>query len=318
MTSTATKYREGNSTGSPSAVVRRRGAIEFDDMSDDIIVEDNIDQMTENTINNNNNNANVADENKPLKHGCVDVWTWSKKYRSQEVVLSGASLRTAFFHPNWSKGTAGVRGTKVLNNGRYYWEIHVTNRIFGTSMMFGIGTAKAQLHANCFKNLLGEDNESWGLSHKGQIWHGGIGIRYTKCFKENQATTVGLLFDGIDGTLTYYKDGQCLGVAFRGLNKIHEPIYPIVCSTAAKTEMILAETRRDFVNLQDRCRAEICKLISTKRDLWKLKLPPIITEYLAEGVSELPIAVGAAPSSSSMAVALLSATCTTFDNIYFR
>lgn len=87
-------------------------------------------------------------------------------------------------------------------------------------MMFGICTENAELHANSFKNLLGEDNHSWGLSHKGLIWHGGIGLRYTKCFKENQATTVGLLFDGIDGTLTYYKDDVCLGVAFRGLDKV--------------------------------------------------------------------------------------------------
>lgn len=68
----------------------------------------------------------------PLLHGCGDVWTWSKQHRSPEVVLSGPALRTAFFHPNWSKGSAGVRGTKVMNNGRYYWEILVTKRIFGT------------------------------------------------------------------------------------------------------------------------------------------------------------------------------------------
>lgn len=88
-----------------------------------------------------NNNNNISGDGavgqqeeleRPLQHGCVDVWNWSKKHRSSEVVLSGPLLRTAFFHPNWSKGTAGVRGEKVLNNGRYYWEIHVTNRIFGT------------------------------------------------------------------------------------------------------------------------------------------------------------------------------------------
>lgn len=68
----------------------------------------------------------------PLQLGCDDPWRWSKAHRSCEVLVSGPTARTAFFHPNWSKGTAGVRGTKVLNNGRYYWEIHVTNRIFGT------------------------------------------------------------------------------------------------------------------------------------------------------------------------------------------
>ena len=87
-------------------------------------------------------------------------------------------------------------------------------------MMFGIGTKKARLHVNAFTNLLGEDKNGWGLSHKGLLWHGGIARNYTKRFKENQATKIGILFDGIAGTLTYYKDDVCLGIAFRGLNEV--------------------------------------------------------------------------------------------------
>ena len=56
-----------------------------------------------------------------------------------QVRLYGPKQRIAHFHPNWSNGTAGVRGTRVLNGGRFYWEINVSQRIFGTSMMFGIG-----------------------------------------------------------------------------------------------------------------------------------------------------------------------------------
>lgn len=86
--------------------------------------------------------------------------------------------------------------------------------------MFGIGTKKARLHVNAFTNLLGEDKNGWGLSHKGLLWHGGIARNYTKRFKENQATRIGILFDGVAGTLTYYKDDVCLGIAFRGLNEV--------------------------------------------------------------------------------------------------
>ncbi len=43
---------------------------------------------------------------------------------------------------------------------------------------------------------------------------------YTTPFRENVATTVGLYFDGPAGTLTYYKDGCNLGVAFMGLDKV--------------------------------------------------------------------------------------------------
>lgn len=146
--------------------------------------------------------------------------------------------------------------------------------------MFGVGTAEARLHANKFINMLGEDSNGWGLSHKGLLWHGGTGLHFTKRFTENQATKIGLLFDGVNGTLTYYKDGRCLGVAFRGLNEIQKPLYPIVTSTAAKTEMILAEARRDFVNLQDRCRAEIMKRVKTSEQVNQLGLPFIISRYL--------------------------------------
>lgn len=69
---------------------------------------------------------------RPLMFGCEDTWTWNKRDRSQEVRLSGLNCRTVHFHPNWSKGTAGIRGNRILNNGRYYWEIKVSQRVFGT------------------------------------------------------------------------------------------------------------------------------------------------------------------------------------------
>ncbi|GFG41018.1 hypothetical protein Cfor_06788 [Coptotermes formosanus] len=223
----------------------------------------------------------------PLRHGCEDHWTWNRRDRSHEVRLYGPGLRVAHFHPNWSSGTAGVRGTRILNNGRYYWELRISQRIFGTSMMFGVGTRRARLHVDAFTNLLGEDEHGWGLSHKGLLWHGGRWTHYTKPFRENEATTVGVLFDGIAGTLTYYKDGTCLGIAFKGLNDVREPLYPIICSTAAKTEMTLALMKRDFVNLQDRCRAVILKRVSSQTQLDKLALPPRIKAYLSEPLADI-------------------------------
>lgn len=163
--------------------------------------------------------------------------------------------------------------------------IQVSQRVFGTSMMFGIGTKKACLHRNAFTNLIGEDDNSWGLSHKGLIWHGGLWAQYTIPFRENQATAVGILFDGVEGSLTFYKDGKCLGVAFKDLHQVREPLYPMVCSTACKTEMTLTYMRRDFVNLQDRCRAVILESVQNKKDLENLEIPPMIRNYLAEAIS---------------------------------
>lgn len=77
-------------------------------------------------------NNEKKEEVEPLVPTFEDSWTWSKRDRSQEVWLSGFDNRTVHFHPNWSKGTAGVRGNRILNNGRFYWELKVSQRVFGT------------------------------------------------------------------------------------------------------------------------------------------------------------------------------------------
>lgn len=130
--------------------------------------------------------------------------------------------------------------------------------------------------------MLGEDEHSWGLSHKGLVWHKGIWRQFTKPFRENEATTIGLLFDGIKGTLNYYKDGMNLGVAFADLDLVKDEIYPIICSTAAKTEMSLGIATREFISLQDRCRTVILNHMREEGDIEKLNLPTFIKGYLKE------------------------------------
>ena len=213
---------------------------------------------------------------------CDDKWTWNKYDKSHEVRLSGGHLHIAHFHPNWSNGTAGVRGTRILNYGRHYWEVRVSQRIFGTSMMFGVGTKRSRLHIDAFVNMLGEDDQSWGLSHKGLLWHNGRWRQYTKAFRENEATVVGMLFDWFQGTITYYKDGQSLGVAFTGLNKVDEDLYPTICSTAAKTEMSLGVTKRSFYSLQDRCRVVIASRLKSDKQVDSLPLPNRTKHYIKD------------------------------------
>jgi len=52
-------------------------------------------------------------------------------------------------------------------------QILVSRRLFGTSLMFGVASTSARLHVDAFVNLLGEDERSWALSHKGTLWHRG-------------------------------------------------------------------------------------------------------------------------------------------------
>eukprot|EP00096_Caligus_rogercresseyi_P013155 TRINITY_DN5824_c0_g2_i2.p1 TRINITY_DN5824_c0_g2~~TRINITY_DN5824_c0_g2_i2.p1 ORF type:complete len:150 (+),score=37.41 TRINITY_DN5824_c0_g2_i2:40-489(+) len=119
--------------------------------------------------------AGMTPENNssPLAYGCDDFWSWNVNAKSEDVDLYGPGRRTVMFHPKWSNGTGGVRGTRVLNRGRYYWEIAMSQRIFGTSMMIGIGTSKARVHVDGFIDMIGEDDQSWGLSHRGFIFHKG-------------------------------------------------------------------------------------------------------------------------------------------------
>ncbi|XP_076462083.1 SPRY domain-containing SOCS box protein 3-like [Babylonia areolata] len=221
-----------------------------------------------------------------FRHGCRDPWRWSLKDKSHEVRLRGSDRSTALFHPNWSNGTAGVRGSKPINNGVHYWEIRVSSRLFGTSMMFGVATRRARLHADSFHNLLGEDGHSWGLSHKGLAWHGGRSRPFCPPFTENVAVCVGLVYDGKEGTLAFYKDGESLGVAFRGVYPLgEEDLFPALCSTAAKTEMTLGVTRRAFLSLQDRCRAAVVQQmgkVGRGRETHRLPLPRVLCRYVGE------------------------------------
>lgn len=78
---------------------------------------------------------------------------------------------------------------------------------------------------------------------------------------------------------------------FSNFEQIREPLFPIVCSTAAKTEMVLCNTKRDFANLQDRCRAAIMLLVKNRDRLETLKLPFSIKNYLAESLCDTPDAI---------------------------
>src|SRR5688572_18619590 len=103
------------------------------------------------------------DQRSPLVDECHDNWTWNVTDKSPDVHLSGLRNEIVHFHPNWSNGTAGVRGTRPLrrDGGVHYWEIRISKRLFGTSMMFGVATEKSRLHVDAFVNLLGENENSW-------------------------------------------------------------------------------------------------------------------------------------------------------------
>ncbi|RUS69451.1 hypothetical protein EGW08_022785 [Elysia chlorotica] len=223
---------------------------------------------------------------------CRLGWLWNQDDSSKEVCVTdeGGCKTGVTFHPHWSNGTAGIRSSQPLLGDYNYWEIHVGNRVFGTSLMFGVSTRQARLHANEFKNMLGEDAQGWGLSHRGRVYHRGESHLYCKPFQEYTVVVVGVLLDRVRGHLSFFKDGQNLGVAFTGLDLVADDLYPTVCSTAAKTAMTVGRRQRSFIDLQDRCRHAIATSISSnisapdteKEAVDKLPLPSKMKLYILE------------------------------------
>ena len=225
-----------------------------------------------------------------LATGCPDDWSWNKLDEGPHVKIWGDKSEAVHFHPVWTMSTVAVRGTRILNGGQYYWEIETGKRLYGTSIMFGIGTEKARMSMRDFVNLLGADENSWGLNHRGVLWHKNKSRCYTDSFEEDTPTRIGLYFNGLEGTLSYYKDGKYLGIAFSGLDKIEEPLFPMLSSSAARIELRLSSQKRAFHSLQDRCRLVILSQLKAKFHVEKLPVPPSIKEFLLAGPeqSEVP------------------------------
>lgn len=131
------------------------------------------------------------------------------------------------FHPDFAFGTAAIWAIRTLTcNCVAYWEVQV-EKSFGTSMMFGIGTRKANVQTRlCFVDLLGGfsglprsglDRESFGLNHLGMAIHGGVRRQFCEEFSEDQKSVIGMLFNGPEGTLEYALNGRWLGLAFQNI-----------------------------------------------------------------------------------------------------
>lgn len=116
--------------------------------------------------------------------------------------------------------------------------------------MIGVGTAQADLSANNkFCSLLGLNKESWGFSYKGKIQHNGERRDYSEQFY--QGSLVGLYYDSWKGTIEFFVNRKPLGIAFTGLFNLS--LYPMVCSTAAKSIVRLSQCVSAQSSLQMDC-----------------------------------------------------------------
>ncbi|XP_040033139.2 SPRY domain-containing SOCS box protein 3 isoform X2 [Gasterosteus aculeatus] len=205
-------------------------------------------------------------------------WEWDECFASSGARLSCGNRKVSF-HPDYSCGTAAIRGTKELTDGQHFWEVKMTSPVYGTDMMVGIGTAEVNIEKFNFSfgSLLGHDEDSWGLSYTGLLQHKGDKVKFSSRF--GQGSIIGVHLDTWHGTLTFYKNRRCVGVAATRLQ--NKKFYPMVCSTAAKSSMKVIRACWTPTSLQYLCCARLRQTLPCRPDvLDAVELPPGLRSVL--------------------------------------
>uniref|UniRef100_A0A1I8AP82 B30.2/SPRY domain-containing protein n=1 Tax=Steinernema glaseri TaxID=37863 RepID=A0A1I8AP82_9BILA len=171
-------------------------------------------------------------------------WKWdegSKEFSVgyKPILFKGTGV---VFHPDLSFGTAAARVNKPLTSSTIaYWEIRVPHPLFGTSIMFGIGTKDARTTLPIsFNDLLGEDDCSIGLNHNGKLLFSGEKFDFCDPLSSGkpEGVTLGVLFNGPQASLTFFNDGIKLGTVSPKLD-LSQTYYPMVASTAQRSHFYI-------------------------------------------------------------------------------
>ncbi|XP_066934028.1 SPRY domain-containing SOCS box protein 3-like [Clytia hemisphaerica] len=208
-------------------------------------------------------------------------WFWDESKKSDDVIVQNCGTE-AYFHPDYSCGTAAIRGNRQFREGEeHYWEVQMSSAVYGTDMMIGIGASNVNLdrYKSQFCSLIGKDIDSWGISYFGTLHHNGKTKNFCKKFE--RGATIGCHLDLWKGTLSFYRNGEPLGIAFDGL--LGKELYPMISSTAARTKMKLLCSRKTNFSLQYLCCKEISKNIPSSRNnnvLETLPLPNGLKKYI--------------------------------------
>ena len=127
--------------------------------------------------------------------------------------------------------------------------------------------------------------ERWGLSTEfGNLYpedQACVPGTYSHPFR--MQTVIGVLLDMKQGTLSYYQDGEPLGVAFTIPNCQDYELFPAVWDINDGTEIKLERQLMSLNNLQERCRATIVEELTEQIDIDLLNLPTAIKDYLHDG-----------------------------------
>ena len=224
----------------------------------------------------------------------------SQKYCFNQAVLFNSNYNRLMYG---DEGTSAIRGTQVLNGRKCFWQIVITTPYYRDSTQIGIATDKAKLQSPEFKALLGQDKESWAVSHSGELSHNGNvrkGYISDTIWRSKPINIWGVYFDGHKGILKFYLNGIDLGPAFHGLEQVESNLYPVISTCAPGLQATLVAKRINFDSLKDRCRAVIlqqiprdyftrcpCEYQPIKSKIDELPVPPLVREYLKDELASI-------------------------------
>ncbi|RNA10696.1 SPRY domain-containing SOCS box 3-like [Brachionus plicatilis] len=203
---------------------------------------------------------------------------WNTEAKSEFATILPDSKTVLFFDGLESKGTAATRLDMPVTFGSFYFEFTVREPLFGTAVMFGLGTEDIRLSYDDYNYvpLIGMNQNGWALSYKGTVWHNGKYKKFCEPFFEEN-TCIGMLYH--NKKIHYFIDGVYRGIAFDNVDPNGKQLYPMVSSTAADTVIELTTACRLNYSLLDLCAFKVKKLF--KDEIQQLDLPKNLIIFLA-------------------------------------
>ena len=229
-----------------------------------------------------------------LQDGCVEYWSWDRKDQYPDIEFHDSGNPRVTFN-----GMGMICGTDALKSDWHYWEVKVHNTArYGPTFLslrntlLGVGTAKAvtdiQKERDITFMMLHHHNESWLVNtHFSTLYHHRVSHWFVNPYPRKRSTVIGMFLDTKQGTLSYYRDGEPLGIAYRGLHHVKDELFPVMASNKG-VEMTLVKRLRNYHSLQDHCRGIILKELSHKRrskpNIDLLPLPSMMKEFVNDGL----------------------------------
>uniref|UniRef100_A0AC35TNJ6 F-box/SPRY domain-containing protein 1 n=1 Tax=Rhabditophanes sp. KR3021 TaxID=114890 RepID=A0AC35TNJ6_9BILA len=140
-----------------------------------------------------------------------------------------------------AQSTDAIRGKMGVNAGIHAWQFTWIGPL-GTVAMIGIATKHATLHCHGYKELLGNDDQSWGwnlvtgnLQHNGEVICSFPKTNNAPRYKIGEK--IRMVLDCEKGILYFEKGSEFLGVAFEDIPPLK--LFPAISAVYGNTEVTM-------------------------------------------------------------------------------